>query len=275
MTFERRAEGLPRRISVAPASRHRDHHVRARGHGGARRQHGQSRRNRGRRRPVDDGGQRHRSSGDAEGRRGGPDARVSALGEPAGLAEDDGAALPGGQVRRDPFVQDDDGVDVRIICGTFWGTSGPVDGIAAEPIYLDVTVPAGKRKTLPVETTRHAFAYVFGGAGKFWQCVRPAPVRTDAWRGRQRTAGGESLARPLRPRRRGHGAGGRTGHPIPARVRKADRGTRCVARPDRHEHAGGVAPGIRGAASGHVPEEIDGRDCDELFVFQRRHWIHR
>ena len=51
--------------------------------------------------------------------------------------------------------------------GRFWGKNGPVEGIAADPIYLDVSVPPGRRKSLPVETTRHAFAYVFAGAGKF------------------------------------------------------------------------------------------------------------
>src|SRR3989442_1597201 len=65
-----------------------------------------------------------------------------------------------------PEVTDDDGTMARIVCGKFWGKKGPVDGIAADPIYLDVTVPPGKRKKLPVETSRHAFAYVFAGSGK-------------------------------------------------------------------------------------------------------------
>jgi redox-sensitive bicupin YhaK (pirin superfamily) len=66
-----------------------------------------------------------------------------------------------------PEVTDDDGVRVKVICGDFWGRKGPVDGIAAEPRYLDVSVPAGKRKTLPVETYRQAFAYIFEGSGAF------------------------------------------------------------------------------------------------------------
>src|SRR5437764_13885867 len=66
-----------------------------------------------------------------------------------------------------PEVTDDDGTHVRIVSGSFWGKKGPVDGIAADPIYLDVSVCPGERKTLPVETTRHAFAYVFACAGKF------------------------------------------------------------------------------------------------------------
>ena len=78
-----------------------------------------------------------------------------------------------------PVVTDDDGTEVRIVCGSFWGKAGPVDGIAADPMYLDVSVPPGKKKTLPVETTRHAFAYVFEGAGKFGNASEPQAVRTE------------------------------------------------------------------------------------------------
>ncbi len=66
-----------------------------------------------------------------------------------------------------PKIIDDDGAAVRVVCGTFWGRTGPVVGIAADPRYLDVWVPPGQRKTLPVETSRHAFAYIFEGTGSF------------------------------------------------------------------------------------------------------------
>src|SRR5580704_15465509 len=78
-----------------------------------------------------------------------------------------------------PLVTDDDGTAVRIVCGSFWGKNGPVDGIAADPIYLDVSVPPGKKKVLPVETTRHAFAYVFAGSGVFGNASDLQPVKTD------------------------------------------------------------------------------------------------
>jgi redox-sensitive bicupin YhaK (pirin superfamily) len=78
-----------------------------------------------------------------------------------------------------PEVTDDDGTRVRIVCGTFWGKKGPVDGIAADPIYLDVSVEPGRKKTLPVETSRHAFAYVFAGAGKFSNASGPQAVPTE------------------------------------------------------------------------------------------------
>ena len=78
-----------------------------------------------------------------------------------------------------PLITDDDGTAVRIVCGSFWGKKGPVDGIAADPIYLDVSVPPGKKKVLPVETTRHAFAYVFAGSGVFGNASDLQPVKTD------------------------------------------------------------------------------------------------
>ncbi|MSV28657.1 MAG: pirin family protein [Bryobacterales bacterium] len=78
-----------------------------------------------------------------------------------------------------PEVIDDDGTSVRIVCGNFWGKTGRVDGIAADPIYLDVSVPPGRRKILPVETTRHAFAYVFGGSGKFSNASGPIEAKTE------------------------------------------------------------------------------------------------
>jgi len=79
-----------------------------------------------------------------------------------------------------PVVTDDNGTQARIVCGNFWGARGPVEGVAADPIYLDVTVPAGKRSVLPVETTRHAFAYVFAGDGKFCNASGPLAVPTES-----------------------------------------------------------------------------------------------
>jgi redox-sensitive bicupin YhaK (pirin superfamily) len=79
-----------------------------------------------------------------------------------------------------PVVTDDNGTEARIVCGSFWGKTGPVEGVAADPVYLDVTVPAGKRTMLPVETSRHAFAYVFAGGGKFCNASEPLSVPTES-----------------------------------------------------------------------------------------------
>jgi redox-sensitive bicupin YhaK (pirin superfamily) len=78
-----------------------------------------------------------------------------------------------------PEVTDDDGTKVRIICGHLWGQRGPVEGIAADPTYIDVLVPPGRRKTIPVETTHHAFAYVFEGTGMFCNASDPLAVPTE------------------------------------------------------------------------------------------------
>jgi hypothetical protein len=78
-----------------------------------------------------------------------------------------------------PQITDDDGTQVRLVCGSFWGKNGPVVGIAADPVYIDVTIPPGKRKVLPVETTHHAFAYVFAGSGKFCNASEPLAVPTE------------------------------------------------------------------------------------------------
>ena len=78
-----------------------------------------------------------------------------------------------------PEVTDDDGTHVKIVAGSFWGKTGPVDGVAAEPVYLDVSVAPGRRKRLPVATTRHAFAYVFAGSGKFCNASDPPDVQTE------------------------------------------------------------------------------------------------
>jgi hypothetical protein len=90
-----------------------------------------------------------------------------------------------------PEVTDDDGTRVRVVCGDFWGKRGPVDGTAAEPRYLDISVPAGRRKSFPVEVGRHAFAYVFEGSGTFSSASQPFGVLTE----KENADGAETLIR--------------------------------------------------------------------------------
>ena len=75
-----------------------------------------------------------------------------------------------------PEIMDDDGTIVKVIVGSFWGKTGPVDGIAADPQYLDIFVPAGLKKTFKVDTYRRAFAYIFSGSGTFRDASRPQGV---------------------------------------------------------------------------------------------------
>jgi redox-sensitive bicupin YhaK (pirin superfamily) len=78
-----------------------------------------------------------------------------------------------------PEETDDDGTRVRIVSGEFWGKRGPVEGIAADPRYLDVLVPPGRRKRLAVDRAHQAFAYVFAGAGTFRDASAPRAVRNE------------------------------------------------------------------------------------------------
>ena len=78
-----------------------------------------------------------------------------------------------------PEVTDDDGTRARVISGEFWGKRGPVEGVAADPNYLDISVAPNQRKRIKVETTRNAFAYVFAGSGAFRDASNPQAVLTE------------------------------------------------------------------------------------------------
>ena len=75
-----------------------------------------------------------------------------------------------------PEIFEDDGTRVKVIFGSFWGKTGPVDGIAADPQYLDIYVPPGVKKTFPVDTYRKTFAYIFDGSGAFDSASIPTGV---------------------------------------------------------------------------------------------------
>jgi len=93
-----------------------------------------------------------------------------------------------------PEIVDDDGTTIRVITGDFLGKKGPVEGVAADPRYLDVSVPPGKRKRLQVDRSNHAFAYVFAGSGMFRDASEPRGVRNELV-----DATDPSAARPARP----------------------------------------------------------------------------
>jgi len=84
--------------------------------------------------------------------------------------------VPGKDV---PDVTDDDGTSVRVVCGEFWGRKGPIEGVATDPRYLDISVPPRTRRVIPVESSRHAFAYVFAGSGTFRDASEPRAVRNE------------------------------------------------------------------------------------------------
>jgi redox-sensitive bicupin YhaK (pirin superfamily) len=79
-----------------------------------------------------------------------------------------------------PEVTEDDGSHARVVCGSFWGKKGPVHGIAADPVYVDISIPPGRSKTIKIDTRRHAFAYIFQGKGNFCNASAPLAVPTES-----------------------------------------------------------------------------------------------
>ena len=78
-----------------------------------------------------------------------------------------------------PIEGDEDGTTVKVIIGSFWGKTGPVDGIAANPMLLDISIPPGRRKTFAVDTRANALAYVFAGSGRFRDASTPMGVKVE------------------------------------------------------------------------------------------------
>jgi hypothetical protein len=79
-----------------------------------------------------------------------------------------------------PEVTEDDGTRARVICGEFWGQRGPVEGVAADPRYVDISVAPGRLRRIRVEVERNAFAYVFAGSGSFRDASSPQAVLTES-----------------------------------------------------------------------------------------------
>ena len=153
-----------------------------------------------------------------------------------------------------PEVTDDDGTHVRIICGEFWGKRGPVEGVAADPNYLDISVAPGQRKRLKVETTRNAFAYVFAGSGTFRDSSRPRAVLTEQAAKPEAPpiydAGNHSLVLFDRGDEIAVQAGHEDYH-YPVGVRQANRGTGRVVWTDRDEYPGAAPTGDGGVTGRH------------------------
>jgi redox-sensitive bicupin YhaK (pirin superfamily) len=65
---------------------------------------------------------------------------------------------------RVPVVERADGARVRVLAGTAEGVTGPVEGIATSPLYVDVALPPRARFAQAVPASHSAFVYVFEGA---------------------------------------------------------------------------------------------------------------
>lgn len=78
-----------------------------------------------------------------------------------------------------PTLIDDDGTAIKVIVGNWRGKNGPIDGIAADPQYLDISVPANTRKVVPIDAYRNAFAYIFKGSATFHDASTPIGVNVE------------------------------------------------------------------------------------------------
>jgi redox-sensitive bicupin YhaK (pirin superfamily) len=76
-----------------------------------------------------------------------------------------------------PKVNVEGGAVVRVITGTAAGTEGPVSGIAADPAYLDVSLPAHSSFKQQIAEGHSAFAYVFEGEAAFDKQQRISETR--------------------------------------------------------------------------------------------------
>ncbi|HJU08132.1 MAG TPA: pirin-like C-terminal cupin domain-containing protein, partial [Rhodanobacteraceae bacterium] len=64
-----------------------------------------------------------------------------------------------------PAVEPAQDVRVRVVAGDMFGARGPISGVATEPVYLDVSLQAGAKVSIPLPENHNAFAYVFEGEG--------------------------------------------------------------------------------------------------------------
>ena len=96
------------------------------------------------------------------------------------VAQDDEAALSGHLVERhsrsDRRRRDE---RARSSSETSGERADPVEGVAADPRYLDISVPPGKQKRIAVDRANNAFAYVFAGSGTFRDASDPQAVATE------------------------------------------------------------------------------------------------
>ncbi|HSF82749.1 MAG TPA: pirin family protein [Anaerolineales bacterium] len=60
-----------------------------------------------------------------------------------------------------------EGASVRVVAGEYAGIRGPVTEIAAQPLYMDVTLEPGAEFNLPMPAGHFTLAYVFEGEGLF------------------------------------------------------------------------------------------------------------
>ena len=79
--------------------------------------------------------------------------------KPAGYRDIQSAEIPVAELA--------DGTRVKVIAGTLESgersVAGPIQGLSTDPLYLDVSLPAGATFSHPIRSGYHAFVYLFEG----------------------------------------------------------------------------------------------------------------
>jgi redox-sensitive bicupin YhaK (pirin superfamily) len=97
-----------------------------------------------------------------------------------------------------PHEARDGGVEVRVIAGrTSRGLAGPIAGGAVDPLYFDVSLPAGARFEEPVGEGRNVMVVVFEGTLKIGGMSLAAPQAAFLGEGDVVQVEGETDARLL------------------------------------------------------------------------------
>ena len=78
-----------------------------------------------------------------------------------------------------PVVRQDDGSTVKVIAGTHEGATGPVHNVAADPLYLDVTLRPGMEFRHPTRRGDTVFAHVLEGTGDVAPATDPPAPAGD------------------------------------------------------------------------------------------------
>eukprot|EP01132_Coremiostelium_polycephalum_P004571 gene4571-5696_t len=78
-----------------------------------------------------------------------------------------------------PEVTHGDGSKVRVIAGQYKDVKGAVNGVATDPLYLDVSLPPNTKFTHQLPYQHHSFAYVFKGSAAFGPETLKSPKNTD------------------------------------------------------------------------------------------------
>jgi redox-sensitive bicupin YhaK (pirin superfamily) len=64
-------------------------------------------------------------------------------------------------------IYEKDGIKIRVVAGEVESVMGPVTGIAAAPLYMDVELRPGNEWEFPVPVGHTLITYVFEGEGVF------------------------------------------------------------------------------------------------------------